>query len=158
MVGNFLAHHVTFGDFMAGNFLAGDFLGACLLQPIASNPSWFKRLIQPNMIQKNLWTMWVKTKQLWKYEEKKWGRGRFKPAAVASSRWQITRSSLNLGIEFHSSYSNKYWEASRISRIICPSILLILDRSLCCHHDNCFVMNVHTNWFKRNTNTKGRKR
>ena len=24
---DFLAHHVTFGDFMAGNFLAGDFLG-----------------------------------------------------------------------------------------------------------------------------------
>ena len=23
---DFLAHHVTFGDFMAGNFLAGDFL------------------------------------------------------------------------------------------------------------------------------------
>ena len=22
-----MAHHVTFGDFMAGNFLAGDFLG-----------------------------------------------------------------------------------------------------------------------------------
>ena len=24
---NFMAHSVTFGDFMAGNFLAGDFLG-----------------------------------------------------------------------------------------------------------------------------------
>ena len=27
LAGDFLAHHVTFGDFMAGNFLAGDFLG-----------------------------------------------------------------------------------------------------------------------------------
>ena len=27
LVGNSMAHHVTFGDFMAGNFLAGDFLG-----------------------------------------------------------------------------------------------------------------------------------
>ena len=27
LAGNFLAHTVTFGDFMAGNFLAGDFLG-----------------------------------------------------------------------------------------------------------------------------------
>ena len=27
LAGDFLAHHVTFGDFMAGNFLARDFLG-----------------------------------------------------------------------------------------------------------------------------------
>ena len=27
LAGDFLAHHVTFGDFMAGNFVAGDFLG-----------------------------------------------------------------------------------------------------------------------------------
>ena len=27
LAGNFMAHRVTFGDFMAGNFLAGDFLG-----------------------------------------------------------------------------------------------------------------------------------
>ena len=27
MAGDFLAHDVTFGDFMAGNFLAGDFFG-----------------------------------------------------------------------------------------------------------------------------------
>ena len=26
LAGDFLAHAVTFGDFMAGNFLAGDFL------------------------------------------------------------------------------------------------------------------------------------
>ena len=26
LAGDFLAHGVTFGDFMAGNFLAGDFL------------------------------------------------------------------------------------------------------------------------------------
>ena len=25
MAGNFMAHGVTFGDFMAGNFMAGDF-------------------------------------------------------------------------------------------------------------------------------------
>ena len=27
LAGDFLAHAVTFGDFMSGNFLAGDFLG-----------------------------------------------------------------------------------------------------------------------------------
>ena len=31
LAGDFLAHRVTFGDFMAGNFLAGDFLGGYLI-------------------------------------------------------------------------------------------------------------------------------
>ena len=31
MAGDFLAHTVTFGDFVAGNFLARDFLGGNLL-------------------------------------------------------------------------------------------------------------------------------
>ena len=49
MAGDFLAHGVTFGDFMAGNFMAGDFLTRIrfimLYQQITSHPVRFDNLL-----------------------------------------------------------------------------------------------------------------
>ena len=49
VAGNFMAHHVTFGDFMAGNFLAGDFLGWIRLKSLPNQSLPHKRKCQEPM-------------------------------------------------------------------------------------------------------------
>ena len=56
-----MAHHVTFGDFMAGNFLAGDFLGgyhfrlyiviSCIIYKALDPTQFLKRILSVAKIQ-----------------------------------------------------------------------------------------------------------